>query len=114
MTEVSAINNAYVMPAVMALPLDAVVIKTCQGMITGWSPVATDVVGCEPEEIIGRSVVVLVPAGWESEEADPPRSARTVSGQALQGRLRRRGRRGVDGAAVAAGSRWKAASPGAP
>jgi PAS domain S-box-containing protein len=61
----------------MALSLDAIVTKTRQGMITGWSPVAVDVYGYQPEEIIGRDAAVLFPAGWESEEADLLRRAGT-------------------------------------
>ena len=59
----------------MALSLDAIVTKTRQGMITGWSPVAVDLYGYQPEEIIGRDSAVLLPAGWESEEADLLRRA---------------------------------------
>ena len=44
-------------------------------MITGWSPVATDLYGYQPKEIIGRDATVLLPAGWESEEADLLRRA---------------------------------------
>ena len=62
--------NADGVAAVMAASLDAVVTKTCQGVITGWSPVAVDVYGYQPEEIIGRDAVVLFPAGWEGEETD--------------------------------------------
>jgi PAS domain S-box-containing protein len=63
------------MSAVMALSLDAIVTKTRQGMITGWSPGAVDLYGYQPHEIIGRDSSVLLPAGWESEEADLLRRA---------------------------------------
>jgi PAS domain S-box-containing protein len=59
----------------MALSLDAIVTKTRHGVITGWSPVAVDLYGYEPQEIIGRDATVLLPAGWESEEADLLRKA---------------------------------------
>jgi PAS domain S-box-containing protein len=61
--------------AVMAASLDAVVTKTCQGVITGWSPVAVDVYGYQPQEVIGRDAAVLFPAGWECEETDLLRRA---------------------------------------
>jgi PAS domain S-box-containing protein len=70
MTEYSTDINVEAVPAVMALSLDAVVTKTRQGMVTGWSPGATDLYGYRPEEIIGRDASVLLPAGWEFEEAD--------------------------------------------
>jgi PAS domain S-box-containing protein len=56
--------------AVMALSLDAIVTKTRQGVITGWNTFAADLYGYRPEEIIGRDAAVLLPAGWEAEEAD--------------------------------------------
>ena len=68
-------DDAGIMAAVMALSLDAIVATTRQGMITGWSPVATDLYGYQPDEIIGQDSAVLLPAGWESEEADLLRRA---------------------------------------
>ena len=68
-------NTAEMMAAVMVQSLDAIVTKTRQGMITGWSPVAVDMYGYQPREIIGRDSSVLLPAGWESEEADLLRRA---------------------------------------
>ena len=56
--------------AVMASSLDAVVAKTRHGVITGWNTFAIDLYGYLPEEIIGRDAAVLLPPGWESEEAD--------------------------------------------
>ena len=70
MAETSGGINAETMAAVMALSLDAIIAKTRQGMITGWSPVAVDLYGYQPGEIIGRDAVVLLPAGWEGEEAN--------------------------------------------
>ncbi|WP_158647292.1 ATP-binding protein [Actinoplanes sp. ATCC 53533] len=67
--------TAEMVAAVMAQSLDAIVTKTRQGMITGWSPVAVDMYGYPPEEIIGRDSSILLPAGWESEEADLLRRA---------------------------------------
>jgi PAS domain S-box-containing protein len=55
--------------------MDAIITKTRQGVITGWSPVAVDLYGYQPEEIIGQHAAVLVPAGFESEEADLLRRA---------------------------------------
>ncbi len=77
MTGFTVVSRADLMPAVMAVSLDAIVTKTRQGMITGLSPVAVEVYGYQPEEIIGRDAAVLFPAGWESEEADLLRRAGT-------------------------------------
>jgi PAS domain S-box-containing protein len=75
MSEVAREHTAELISAAMALSLDAVVTKTRQGMITGWSPVAVDLYGYRPQEIIGRDSSVLFPAGRESEEADLLRRA---------------------------------------
>jgi len=75
MPEITDGTEPGVMALVMALSLDAIVTKTRQGLITGWSPVAVDLYGYQPEEIIGRDAAVLFPAGWESEEADLLRRA---------------------------------------
>jgi two-component system cell cycle sensor histidine kinase/response regulator CckA len=75
MPEPSGGTDAKMLTGAMAWSLDAIVTKTRQGMITGWSRVAVDVYGYEPEEIIGQDSAVLLPAGWESEEADLLRRA---------------------------------------
>jgi PAS domain S-box-containing protein len=75
MAEITGGVDAGSVAAAMALSLDAIVTKTRHGVITGWSPVAVDLYGYEPQEIIGRDATVLLPAGWESEEADLLRKA---------------------------------------
>ena len=40
MAEITPVNNADTVAALMTLSLDAIMTRTCQGMITGWSPVA--------------------------------------------------------------------------
>jgi PAS domain S-box-containing protein len=75
MAEPTSGTNAHTLLGAMAWSLDAIVTKTRQGMIAGWSRVAVDVYGYQPEEIIGRDSAVLLPAGWQSEEADLLRRA---------------------------------------
>ena len=75
MAEPTGGTDAKMLSGPMAWSLDAIVTKTRQGMITGWSRVAVDVYGYQPEEIIGRDSAVLLPAGWQSEEADLLRRA---------------------------------------
>jgi PAS domain S-box-containing protein len=70
MTEINIGVDVDAVSAVMALPLDAVVVKTLRGVITGWSPVARDLYGYPPEEISGCDASVLFPPGWQCEEAD--------------------------------------------
>jgi two-component system, cell cycle sensor histidine kinase and response regulator CckA len=61
--------------AVVASSPDAIVIKTPQGLITGWSPAARDLYGYQPEESIGCDASMLFPAGSQCEEADLLRRA---------------------------------------
>jgi PAS domain S-box-containing protein len=75
MAEVTRGTTAELTAAVMRLSLDAIVTKTRQGIITGWSPAAVDLYGYQPQEIIGRDSSVLLPAGWGSEEDDLLRRA---------------------------------------
>ncbi|HLL68301.1 MAG TPA: ATP-binding protein [Micromonosporaceae bacterium] len=64
----SPISVDAVAPAT-GLPLDAIILKTRQGTVTGWSPAAADLYGYQPAEIIGQDATALFPAGWEGEEA---------------------------------------------
>jgi PAS domain S-box-containing protein len=61
--------------AVMTFSLDAVITKTLHGVITGWNAFAAELYGYSADEIIGRDATVLLPPGWESEEADLLRRA---------------------------------------
>jgi PAS domain S-box-containing protein len=63
-------TDAAMLSGAMAWSLDAIVTKTRQGMITGWSRVAEELYGYQSDEIVGRDSAMLLPAGWESEEAD--------------------------------------------
>ena len=75
MTEIPHGISRDTVTAVMDLSLDAIVTKTRHGVITGWNTFATELYGYQPEEVIGRSAALLLPAGWESEEADLLRRA---------------------------------------
>ena len=75
MAEIAGSTDAQILSGSMAWSLDAIVTTTRQGLITGWSRVAVDVYGYRSEEIIGCDSAVLLPAGWQSEEADLLRRA---------------------------------------
>jgi diguanylate cyclase (GGDEF)-like protein/PAS domain S-box-containing protein len=49
---------------------DAIVGKTCEGIITSWNPGAERIFGYTAQEAIGRSTQILFPAGQTREELD--------------------------------------------
>jgi PAS domain S-box-containing protein len=49
---------------------DAVLSKDLQGYLTSWNPAAERLYGYSAEEVIGRHVSLLIPAGHENEEEE--------------------------------------------
>jgi PAS domain S-box-containing protein len=47
---------------------DAIISKNLNGIVTSWNPAATTIFGYEPEEMIGQSILRLIPERLYSEE----------------------------------------------
>jgi two-component system, chemotaxis family, CheB/CheR fusion protein len=55
---------------------DAIIAKNLDGIITSWNAAATRIFGYEPDEIIGRSVLTLIPPELHSDEPEILRKLR--------------------------------------
>jgi len=55
---------------VVANATDAIISKTLPGIITGWSPAATEIFGYPEVEMIGQSIVTLIPEDRRGDERE--------------------------------------------
>jgi PAS domain-containing protein len=57
---------------------DAIIGKSLDGVITSWNAGAQRIFGYTSEEIVGKSIAVLVPPGHEDEEPEILRAANVL------------------------------------
>ena len=72
----------YWLSALIESADDAIISKTLDGIITSWNNGAERIFGYTAEEIIGKPVTILIPAGHEDEE--PAILARLRAGQRIE------------------------------
>ena len=72
----------YWLAALIESADDAIISKTLDGLITSWNEGARLIFGYEPEEVIGKSVTILIPEGHLDEE--PTILARLRAGQRIE------------------------------
>lgn len=72
LVDITKQKNEEVMQSMLANIItssdDAIVSKTLQGIVTSWNESATKMFGYEPEEIIGKSIKLIIPKNRYSEE----------------------------------------------
>ena len=59
---------ASLLEAIVRSSDDAIIAKNLDGIVTSWNPAATRIFGYEPEEIIGQSILKVIPSHLESQE----------------------------------------------
>jgi PAS domain S-box-containing protein len=73
---------AYWLSAIIESAEDAIISKTLEGIITSWNRGAQRIFGYAAEEVIGKSVTILIPADHPDEE--PSILARLRAGQRIE------------------------------
>lgn len=69
-------HSWFLLAALVDSCQDAIISKDLNGIITSWNPAATRMFGYQPEEMIGESVLRLIPPATQYEEAEILRKIR--------------------------------------
>ena len=93
--DISAPLAPYWLPAIIESADDAIISKTLEGIITSWNGAAERIFGYRAEEVIGKSILIIIPPELHDEEDDI--LSRIRSGQRIEHfetvRLHKDGRR---------------------
>jgi PAS domain S-box-containing protein len=63
-----SLRKVHAAASVIESSHDAIVTKDLNGIITSWNAGAEHIFGYKPEEVIGKSVTILIPSAHENEE----------------------------------------------
>lgn len=67
-SEIGLGGQASLLASIVESSEDAIIAKDLNGIVTSWNPAATRIFGYQPEEIVGQSILKLIPEHLHAQE----------------------------------------------